>query len=103
MINEGSMIFSGSLEEFDNYIVPNTLVMSLVAAPSVEELMSVQGVEGVEELGGIRYRIRFSDAQDVIERLVAASVQKNWRLIEIALEKNSLETVFAELTKKKSK
>src|SRR5882757_6983902 len=46
MINEGSMIFSGSLEEFDNYIVPNTLVMSLVAAPSTAELMAIQGVEG---------------------------------------------------------
>lgn len=103
MINEGSMIFSGSLEEFDNHIVPNTLVVSLVSAPSVAELMAVQGVEGVEELGGIKYRIRFTDAQDVIERLVETSVHKNWRLIEVAIEKNSLETVFAELTKKKLK
>lgn len=103
MINEGSMIFSGSLEEFDNYIVPNTLVVSLVASPAVEELLAVPGVEGVEELGGIRYRIRFTDAQDVIERLVETSVHKNWRLIEVSLEKNSLETVFAELSKKKLK
>lgn len=103
MINEGSMIFSGSMDEFDNYIVPNTLVVSLIAAPPVEELMAIQGVAGVEELGGIRYRIRFTDAQDVIERLVQTSVSKNWRLIEVAAEKNSLETVFAELSRKKSK
>lgn len=103
MINEGSMIFSGSLDEFDNYIVPNTLVVSLVAAPTEEELMQVPGVVGVEALGGIRYRLRFTDAQDVIERLVETSVQKRWRLIEVSLEKNSLETVFAELSKKKSK
>ncbi|HEY0176765.1 MAG TPA: ABC transporter ATP-binding protein, partial [Pedobacter sp.] len=84
-------------------IVPNTLIVSLVAAPSVEELLTVPGVDGVEELGGIRYRIRFTDAQDVIERLVETSVNRNWRLIEVALEKNSLETIFAELTKKKIK
>ena len=103
MINEGSMIFSGTLDEFDNHIVPNTLVVSLVAAPTPEELLAVAGVTHVEELGGIRYRLRFNDAQDVVERLVETSVLKKWRLIEIALEKNSLETVFAELTKKKSK
>jgi ABC-2 type transport system ATP-binding protein len=103
MINDGSMIFSGSMSEFDNYLVPNTLVISLLAAPSVEELMSVPGIVGVEELGGVRYRIRFSDAQDLIERLVVTSVQKNWRLVEVSVEKNSLETVFSELTKKKLK
>ncbi|PUZ24374.1 ABC-2 type transport system ATP-binding protein [Chitinophaga costaii] len=103
MINEGNMIFSGTLEEFDNYIVPNKLVVALVAHPAAEELLSVPGVEAVEELGGARYRVRFSDAQETIERLVQTSVQKNWRLIEIGLEKNSIETVFTELSKKKSK
>lgn len=103
MINEGSMIFSGTLDEFDNHIVPNTLVVGLVAAPTAEELLAIPGVSHVEELGGIRYRLSFNDAQDVVERLVETSVHKKWRLIEIALEKNSLETVFAELTKKKSK
>lgn len=103
MINEGSMIFSGTLDEFDNHIVPNTLVVALVAAPTVEEMLAIPGVSHVEELGGIRYRLSFNDAQDVVERLVETSVHKKWRLIEIALEKNSLETVFAELTKKKSK
>lgn len=103
MINEGSMIFSGTLDEFDNHIVPNTLVVALVAAPNVEEMLAIPGVSHVEELGGIRYRLSFNDAQDVVERLVETSVHKKWRLIEIALEKNSLETVFAELTKKKSK
>ncbi|EDM36012.1 ABC transporter related protein [Pedobacter sp. BAL39] len=103
MINEGSMIFSGSLDEFDNHIVPNTLVVSLVAAPPVAELLAIPGVVDVESLGGIRYRISFTDAQDVIERVVETSVAQKWRLIEVVLEKNSLETVFAELTKKKSK
>jgi len=103
MINEGRMIFSGSLDEFDNHIVPNTLVVSLLAAPSVEDLLSIPGIVNVEELGSIRYRLSFADSQDVIERVVEISVARKWRLVDISLEKNSLETVFAELTKKKSK
>lgn len=102
MINEGNVAFSGPLSEFDNYIAPNTLVVSLIAAPGIEELKILPGVTGVEELGGIRYRVSFNEGHDVIERIVAASISNNWRLVEIASEKNSLENVFAELTKKKS-
>lgn len=103
MINEGNLVFSGALDEFDNYIMPTTLTVSLMAPPSAEELKAVHGVTGVEELGGIRFRVQFANhAQDVIERIVETSVSRNWRLTEITLEKNSLETVFAELTKRKS-
>jgi ABC-2 type transport system ATP-binding protein len=100
MINEGSVVFSGALDEFDNYIMPSTLVVSLIAAPPAEELKAIPGVLRVEELGGTRYRIQFSDAQEVTERIVAESVARNWRLLEISLEKNSLDTIFAELSKK---
>lgn len=102
MINEGSMVFSGALDEFDNYIMPSTLTVTLMAPPSASELRSIAGVLGVEELNSNRFRIQFTDAQEVTERIVAASVHKNWRLLEIAMEKNSLDTVFSELTKKKS-
>src|SRR5690606_12633389 len=44
MINEGDVVFSGTIEEFDNYIMPNTLVVSLIASPPVEELLSIPGV-----------------------------------------------------------
>ena len=102
MINEGNLVFSGALDEFDNYIMPTTLSVSLMAPPAAEDLKAIQGVTAVEELGGIRFRIQFAhNAQDVIERIVETSVARQWRLIEIALEKNSLETVFAELTKRK--
>ncbi|HEY8387829.1 MAG TPA: ABC transporter ATP-binding protein [Parasegetibacter sp.] len=101
MINEGNVVFSGTLEEFDNYIMPNTLVLSLISAPPADEIKAVPGVIAVEELGGTRYRVQFSDVQEVTERLVETSVARNWRLVEISLEKNSLDTIFAELSKKK--
>ena len=102
MINEGKMVFSGAMEEFDNYIMPSTLVVSLMAPPSVEELQTIPGVVRVEDIGGTKFRLHFSDAQEVIERLVETSVSRNWRLLEIGVEKNSLETIFSELTQKKS-
>jgi len=100
MVEQGSFVFSGTVEEFDNYISPNTLTVTLMEAPSTEELATMEGVLNVEELGGNRFRIKFTDARDVVERIVKTSVEKDWRLTEIGVEKNSLDSIFAELSKK---
>ena len=83
MIEEGQVVFSGTVDEFDNYIVPNTLFVSLIAAPPAEMIGEIPGVVAVEELGGSKFRIQFSDALEATERLVEASVTKGWRLVEI--------------------
>ena len=90
----------GSVDEFDNYIVPNTLFLSLVDPPASEELAKIEGVLGVEELGNMKFRIRFEEAQEVIDRIVKESAAKGWRLSEIRVEKSSLDSIFAELSKK---
>lgn len=100
MIEEGQVVFSGTVDEFDNYIVPNTLFVSLIAAPPAEMIGEIPGVVAVEELGGSKFRIQFSDALEATERLVEASVTKGWRLVEIRQEKGSLDEIFAELSKK---
>ena len=100
MIEQGQLVFNGTVDEFDNYIVPNTLFVSLIAAPSVEMIREIPGVVAVEELGGSKFRIQFSDALEATERLVEASVTKGWRLVEIRQEKSSLDEIFAELSKK---
>jgi ABC-2 type transport system ATP-binding protein len=100
MIEQGRVVFAGTVDEFDNYIVPNTLIVSMISMPSAEELRSIPGVVGVEELGGPKYRLKFSDGQDVKERVVETSVARGWRLTEIFAEKSSLDAIFAELSKK---
>lgn len=100
MIEQGNMVFSGTVEEFDNYLVPNTLIVSLISMPPTEEIRKIPGIVKVEELGGRKYRLQFADAQDVMERIVETSISQGWRLTEIYLEKNSLDNIFAELSKK---
>ena len=100
MIGQGTLVFSGTVDEFDNYILPNTVFATLVAAPPIEELKQLPRVVGVDELGGSNYRLRFSDSpQEMIERVVQTSVAKDWRLTEVRLEKSSLDDIFAELSK----
>ena len=100
MIEQGALVFSGTVDEFDNYIEPNSLIVSLIAQPGITELQNIPGITHVEELGGPRYRLRFIDRSDIAERIVEISVTKGWRLNEINLEKSSMDTVFAELSKK---
>ncbi|MBO9661065.1 MAG: ABC transporter ATP-binding protein, partial [Chitinophagaceae bacterium] len=63
MINEGQMIFSGSMDEFDNYIVPGAITVKLVTPPSVDMLASLPGVIAAEDMMNMNFRIQFSDMQ----------------------------------------
>ena len=100
MMDHGKVVFSGTVDEFDNYIVPNTIYVRFANAPTAEILGQVEGVSGVEDLGGQQFRVRFTDAQEVTERLVDLSTGHHWRMQEIRQEKNSLDTIFAKLTEK---
>lgn len=99
MIGQGRLVFSGTVEKFDNYITPSTVFVTLRNTPAMSELLEIEGVEGVEELNGTSFRIRFTKAQEVMDRLVALSAARHWGMTEIRLEKSSLENIFAELSK----
>lgn len=103
MIEEGRLVFSGTVEEFDNYITPNSLLVSFIDAPAVESLNHIEGVLGAEELGNGKFRVRFSDAREAADQIVKASAAHDWHLMELRVEKSSLDNVFAELSKKTRK
>jgi ABC-2 type transport system ATP-binding protein len=99
MLNEGSQVFSGTVEEFDNYIKPNLLIVKLMNPPSHEKLREISGVEKVEEVSLNTFKIYFSDSNEATEQIIKASVANEWRLNEIRVEKTSMDSVFAELSK----
>lgn len=102
MIEDGKMIFSDTMDAFNNYIAPTSLVLTLAAPPALERLAAVEGVTRVEPLEGQgqRLRLHFSSPPTIAEHLVALSVQEGWRLQELTLEKSSADQVFAQLSKK---
>lgn len=102
MVNEGEVVFSGSMDNFNNYIQPDTLLVSFLAMPPESELLKLEGVHGVELLDDTNCRIKFTNLIQVTERIVQASVHNQWRLVGITAEKNSLEAIFAELSKAKA-
>jgi ABC-2 type transport system ATP-binding protein len=102
MVNEGTVVFSGRMDEFDNYLAPSSLIVSLMAAPPVEDIQSIEGVSKATSIGGPRYRIHYTDVSEATEGIIKTSMVRGWKLMEITPEKSSLDTVFSELSKKKN-
>ena len=102
MIENGQMIFSGSIEEFDNYIQPNTLLVELDTPPMECDLL-LPGISKVETLSERRFRLRYDGDQDTAKRVAEVCVTRGWGVIELVIEKSSLDAIFAQLSKSASK
>lgn len=100
MIEQGKLVFMGTVDEFDNYIVPNTIYLTMKNAPAIEILKGIGGLTNVEKLENGSLRAHFSDSQEAMEQIVELSAANQWHLTEMRLEKSSLDTIFAELSKK---
>lgn len=102
MIENGTMVFSDTMDAFNNYIEPDSLIMTLHNPPPLKDMENIEGVEQVEVLSSTKFRIRFAEGQKISERLIQISTTSGWRMSEITLEKSSLDQIFAQLSNKKS-
>lgn len=100
MLAEGRVVFSGSVDEFDRYAAPGTIVLTMLEPKGAEGLKQLPNVVDVESLGAARYRVKVDSVDDMLETIIGQSVHNGWRLKEINAEKNSMDTIFAELSKK---
>lgn len=101
MIEQGRMVFEGTIESFNNYMEPNTFIVDFLNPPAAEELKCLEGVEAVEKLTPVRFRVRFSENRNITCRMVEWSVTRGWNLSEITLERGSLDEIFARLSGKR--
>jgi len=98
MIEHGEVVFADSMNAFNNYIEPNSLVIKMSNAPQVEAFLELPYVTEVEVLETGSYRVFFEDAHQITQKLIQLSADKNWGLIEIFLERSSLDGIFAQLS-----
>jgi ABC-2 type transport system ATP-binding protein len=101
MIEHGNVVFTGTMDDFDNYITPDTFVVSMSNQPALSELQQLPGILEVSELGNNRFRFRFNGDREVMQKMIEWSVSRNWGLSEITLEKISLDEIFAQLSGKR--
>lgn len=100
MIESGKLVFSGSMEEFDNYVAPESFIVEFANSPSKEVLENLTENNGIEALEDGSYRIFLKDDISITEKYIQESVKQNWNLKNIYVERASLSEIFAQLSGK---
>jgi ABC-2 type transport system ATP-binding protein len=98
MIEHGRMVFSGTMEDFDDYVAPDSFVIELGNPPSCEALGAVGDNRGVEQLDGNRFRVMLASDTALTAACISRSVEQGWDLRDIRVERCSLEETFARLS-----
>lgn len=98
MIEGGRMIFSDSMDAFNNYVQPRSVLVRMENPPPDAALKEIPGVTQVEILSDRQIRIYFDGDKEITERIIAGSVQNGWRLQEITLDKSLLDDIFKQLS-----
>lgn len=100
MIESGKLVFSGTMEEFDNYVAPESFIVEFANAPAKEVLENLTENNGIEALEDGSYRIFLKDDISITEKYIQESVKQNWNLKNIYVERASLSEIFAQLSGK---
>lgn len=103
MIENGKLVFSGTMEDFDNYVAPESFIIELSNAPAKEELETVAEGHPVEVLGEGKFRIFLKDDPEITEKYIQESVNRSWMLKNLYVERCSLDEIFAQLSGKYKK
>ena len=98
MIDNGRIVFADTMDAFNNYLEPHSVLLYMENPPAEEELLRQPGVTKADFLTEKQIRLYFNGDQEITERIIAASVTQGWRLREISLDKSSLDDIFAQLS-----
>ncbi|GEP90801.1 ABC-2 type transport system ATP-binding protein [Chitinophaga terrae (ex Kim and Jung 2007)] len=98
MLEGGRIIFSDSMDAFNNYVRPHSLLLRLEKAPAPADLLKISGVTKVDFLNSKQVRVYFDGDEEIAERLAEASTYGGWQLREISLDKSLLDDIFKQLS-----
>lgn len=103
MIENGELVFSGSMEDFDNYVAPESFILELANPPSREELEGIAPGHPIEERETGKFRIFLKNDPAITETYIQESVHRSWKLKDLHIERCSLDEIFAQLSGKSKK
>jgi len=98
MIDSGRIVFSDTMDAFNNYVEPHSVLINMEEPPAADMLLKIPGATKVDFLTERQIRLYFNGDQAITERIIEASVQGGWHLREISLDKSSLDEIFAQLS-----
>jgi ABC-2 type transport system ATP-binding protein len=97
IIHRGRLVFSESMQTLERRLTSQVLLLETRDPADADRLGTIPGIDHVEAAGGARMRLHFSGANPA-DAVAAAVAQQGWGLVEIALDRQTLEQVFVDLT-----
>lgn len=102
MIEAGRIIFSDTMDAFNNYVQPQSILIRMENPPAAADLQKIPGVTKVQFLNDRQVRVYFDGDEEITERLIAANIQYGWRFREVSLDKGLLDDIFKQLSTQSS-
>jgi ABC-2 type transport system ATP-binding protein len=103
MIEGGRIVFADTMDAFNNYVEPHSVLMSMDNPPVDTLLLQIPGATKVDFLTERQIRLYFNGDPSITGTIIETSVRYGWRLREISLDKSSLDEIFAQLSNHTSK
>ena len=98
IINQGDLVFNGSIEDLKKQRRGNKLLVGFNNAPLKKELLAIEGVTQVDKIDNTMYRVHFNHEYVPAEEIVITATKMKWGLFHIAPDITSLEDIFVQLT-----
>jgi ABC-2 type transport system ATP-binding protein len=85
------------MRELDQRLSSHALLLETRTTPNPSELEKLAGVVRVEALGHNRVRLLFEE-DNPADTVAACVASQGWGLVELSLDRQTLEQVFVDLT-----
>lgn len=100
IINKGDIVANDKLSNLQkNNTGLQQVTVEFKEAVSVDALKNLNTVSAVNQLSTFNFQLSTTNAESVKKQLLQLSVEKNWDIVSLQSQSQSLENVFRELTK----
>jgi len=97
IIHQGRLVFSESMQDLERRLTSHVLLLETRERLDDTELEKLAGIDSVERLGDTRARLHFEDSNPA-DAVAACVARHDWGLVELSLDRQTLEQVFVDLT-----
>ena len=97
IIHQGRLVFAQTMQELERRLTSHVLLLETRQPLDAAGLAAVPGIDDVELLGASRARLHFTD-NNPADAVAAYVADAGLGLLELALDRQTLEQVFVELT-----
>ena len=98
ILHHGRLIYGDSSVRMQQYGHQSGFIVSLLAPPSVSELLNIVGVQQVEQMTASQFRVVHEIGADSAASLLALAAQHGWRAQHLVPLQARLEDIFVQIT-----